>query len=321
MWMMLGLVAFFALSPVAVHDDAAGDRAIGAGVAGFGQTGQLEGPDRRRVGRSTSPKPSAPSVVAARPAPAPFINARRESSIFIAGSPSRPSPRRGTPCRTRPSTRSNKSRSCLRTVMNRSKRQSQRSHAGLKSTCIRVFRCGRTVCGDCNISDAIGSSRGLSHVAAHCVTSRRRHCAELPRDPRRFELTPPRADPLIAIVVYRPAPEFRGAQFGPTAGSLRFVSPGDRAGCSSLCAAFGRPRRRDCTPAERTRKTRFFPAGSERQERALEGVQGPHGARAFLRNLVRTLPRRIAGAEPVSRADRQPTRRWSPSPSPRSIRA
>src|SRR5215813_1863415 len=36
---------------------------------------------------STSPKPSAPSVVAARPALAPAMNWRRESSIFILGPP------------------------------------------------------------------------------------------------------------------------------------------------------------------------------------------------------------------------------------------
>src|SRR5450432_3743752 len=45
---------------------------------------------------STSPNPSAPIVVPARPALAPFINWRRESSMFTVGLLETESPQRGT---------------------------------------------------------------------------------------------------------------------------------------------------------------------------------------------------------------------------------
>ena len=46
MWMMSGLRVLGVVAQ-AVDQDAAGDRAIGAGVAGFGRRRQLERPDRR----------------------------------------------------------------------------------------------------------------------------------------------------------------------------------------------------------------------------------------------------------------------------------
>ena len=48
-WMISAFSPFFR-SPLEVHDDAAGDGAIGAGVAGLGGVDELEGPDRRRMG-------------------------------------------------------------------------------------------------------------------------------------------------------------------------------------------------------------------------------------------------------------------------------
>ncbi len=66
--------SFLALLQIALelHHNATGDGAVRACISGLGQAGEFEW---------TNPK--APTVVPARPAPAPFKKWRRESSIFI----------------------------------------------------------------------------------------------------------------------------------------------------------------------------------------------------------------------------------------------
>ena len=80
----LGLLALLQVA-LRVHDDAAGDRAVGAGVAGFGGVGELESADRLRHGRLRSRRSQRRQApYPQHPRRSPSRNWRRESSMFIA---------------------------------------------------------------------------------------------------------------------------------------------------------------------------------------------------------------------------------------------
>ena len=73
MWMISAFSPFFKIAP-AIHDDAAGDGTIGAGVPGFSGLGELERPHMRGDHRLRfAVKPNAPNADPATPVPAIFM--------------------------------------------------------------------------------------------------------------------------------------------------------------------------------------------------------------------------------------------------------